>query len=124
MRLIDADELKQNLSSLVVGGEKAIEKTTYENSWIYGIHTAYREINEAPTIEIPQWIPCTDRLPEKTGYYLVSDRRGDVYSTNFDYLRGEMCFGYDDLDGCFVKDDTVIAWMPLPEPYKREGEKE
>ena len=74
--------------------------------------------------EQPQWIPCTDRLPEKTGYYLVSDRRGDVYSTNFDYLRGEMCFGYDDLDGCFIKDDTVIAWMPLPTPYMKEGEKD
>lgn len=123
MRLIDADELKQNLSSLVVGGEKAIEKTTYENSWIYGIHTAYREINEAPTIEIPQWIPCTDRLPEEIGDYLVTDYRGNVYCSSFDYILREKCFNYED-DGYPVEDDTVIAWMPLPEPYKREGEKE
>ena len=75
--------------------------------------------------EKPQWIPCTDRLPDKTGYYLVSDRRGVVYSTSFDYLRmGKMCFGYDDLDGCFNEDNTVVAWMPLPTPYMKEGDQE
>ena len=53
MRLIDADKLKQNLESLVVGGEKAIKETTSGNNWIDGIHTAYREIDDAPTVERP-----------------------------------------------------------------------
>lgn len=110
MRLIDADELKEAME----------EHTDYKG---YLVCDPDEIIDLAPTIEIPQWIPCTDRLPDKTGYYLVSDRRGVVYSTSFDYLRmGKMCFGYDDLDGCFNEDNTVVAWMPLPTPYMKEGD--
>ena len=112
MRLIDADELKEAME----------EHTDYKG---YLVCDPDEIIDLAPTIEIPQWIPCTDRLPEKTGYYLVTDRRGVVYSTSFDYLRmGKMCFGYDDLDGCFNEDNTVVAWMPLPTPYMKEGDQE
>lgn len=68
----------------------------------------------------PKWIPCSERLPEKTGYYLVSGMSGGVYSTGFDNMSEG--FGYYD-DGFFIEDDTVIAWMPLPEPYKRGDEK-
>ena len=70
-----------------------------------------------------KWIPCSERLPDRLGDYLVSDKYGDVYSTNLDYLReGEKCFGYYGDDGFFIKNDTVIAWQPLPEPYKKEGD--
>lgn len=71
-----------------------------------------------------QWTPCSEKLPEKIGHYLVSNIYGGVYSTSVDYLReGKMCFGYYDDDDFFVEDDTVVAWMPLPEPYKKEGDK-
>ena len=71
----------------------------------------------------PQWIPCSKKLPEKIGCYLVSNKYGGVYSTVLDYMReGEKCFGYYDDDDFFVEDDTVVAWMPLPEPYKKEGD--
>ena len=87
-----------------------------------------------PTISIPvaeldttkdfaQWIPCSERLPDKLGDYLVTDIRGNVYCSTLDYVLKEKYFGYDD-DGYFVKDDTVVAWMPLPKPYKKEGEAE
>jgi hypothetical protein len=73
--------------------------------------------------EIPQWIPCSERLPEKVGNYLVSDIYGNVYSSYFDYLKGKKCFIYDDDWDELTEDDTAIAWKPLPEPYKKEENK-
>ena len=58
MRLIDADAFKEHLAGFVAGGEKAIKETTCGNEWIDGVHTAYREIDNMPTVERPhgKWI--------------------------------------------------------------------
>lgn len=63
------------------------------------------------------WIPCSDRPPEKEGRYLITvdeDGRKDV-SDDFFYFRadGTPSWHYE---------TNVIAWMPLPEPW--EGEQE
>ena len=50
MRLIDADALKKDIADLVVGGEKRIYEAYEGNEWIHGIHSAYREIDNAPTV--------------------------------------------------------------------------
>lgn len=59
------------------------------------------------------WIPCSERLPEKSGRVLVSyESINDeiaVSETNYDYRRKT-----------FWISPSVIAWMPLPEPYKPE----
>ena len=56
MRLIDADELKKDLTRF------------YDNEV-----TAKQLIDEQPTIEPEQrWIPCSERLPEEYGEYLVA----------------------------------------------------
>lgn len=53
MRLIDADALKVEIASLVVGGELRIYEVMPRsgNDWVDGISSAYREIDDAPTIE-------------------------------------------------------------------------
>lgn len=60
-----------------------------------------------------QWIPVSERLPEECGDYLVTKKtigwNCEEYQTND--------IAYYDSDG-FHKADTVVAWMPLPEPYK------
>ena len=53
----------------------------------------------------PQWIPCSERLPEKDGYYLTTTCYRQVY---VDYWNEDH----------FDRTEAVIAWMPLPEPYK------
>ena len=74
----------------------------------------------------PRWIPVSERLPESNGMYLVSEL---VYSLN--KPRG---YGYEPIENKvdFVEFSTidgwrrakqlyeVIAWMPLPEPYKEK----
>lgn len=56
-------------------------------------------------------------LPEDGQEVLITTRSGNVISTTF----------WHDESGCFFEnyeeDGDVLAWMPLPEPYKEEEEK-
>lgn len=67
--------------------------------------------------EQTRWIPCSERLPEEDGRFLVflPDRNGTFMCA--DFLGGQW---YQDDYEC--TSSHVIAWMPLPEPYKKEGE--
>lgn len=73
-----------------------------------------------------KWIPVSERLPEKDGQYLitvkykhVNDSYEDVYAEHGEWHDGRwdmFCFGHcGEVEG-------IIAWMPLPEPYKQEVE--
>lgn len=125
MRLVDADAFKKILSEK----EMQHDKRRSFDEYSYGAAGAYEYagdlLDDMPTIELPQWTPCSKKLPDKIGDYIVSDIYGQVFSSTFDYINKRKdfgCFGYDDEYGFFVEDDTVVAWMPLPEPYKKKGE--
>ena len=61
------------------------------------------------------WIPCSERLPEYTDEYLVTiDGANSTTTLSYDEV---LCEWFD--DECNVY--PVIAWQPLPQPYK-EGE--
>jgi len=63
---------------------------------------------ELPSAQPEQrWVPCSERLPEKIGFYLTTTKDKAVYC---DYWNEDN----------FDRTEMVIAWMPLPEPY-REG---
>ena len=62
----------------------------------------------------PQWIPCSERLPEpRIDVWCNSDMGQMVgyYEENV-----ETWYGRDYLEL------MVTAWMPLPEPYKRDAD--
>ena len=65
------------------------------------------------------WIPCSERLPSKDGdAYLVTD-----YCPLINHIRTRIAYCYANKDGFWSntpKGYEVIAWMPLPMPY-REG---
>ena len=63
------------------------------------------------TEKTTRWIPVTERLPERSGTYLVYVY-GDV--TDLNYWRGEWHRLGDD----YTK--AVTHWMPLPEPPEEE----
>lgn len=90
---------------------------------------------EALTADAVQvWIPCSERLPEDSGDYLVCPSDGVIedYSDCRDvmimpYDANCEAFGwwterYDPISLGFVDSDfdefEVLAWMPLPTPYK------
>lgn len=110
----------------------------HENDYEYGrnqgIDCALDVIEELPSAEA-EWIPCSERLPERNGAYLVwmqwtCDEELTVSIINYDAdceMFGEWhelyhprTLGY--LDSDFDEIKGVIAWMPLPEPYREESE--
>ena len=64
--------------------------------------------------EKPQWIPVKERLPEKYRACIVTCENGDVFK--YAYINSTICNGKWVCCG-----NEIIAWMPLPEPYKEEG---
>ena len=79
----------------------------------------------------PHWIPVTERLPDKHGAYIVcySDFRHGIYYGRviavawFDVEDTWLKYRYADNARTFPpRLHHVIAWIPLPEPYKEVTE--
>ena len=66
------------------------------------------------------WIDAKDRLPEKDGYYLTCDRKGNIHvfyhHPSYVANGNNMAFGICKNHPQFYK---PIAWMELPKPYNR-----
>lgn len=76
---------------------------------------AFEEIIKAiPSADRPQeWIPCSERLPKRQGHYICTCKDGSKYKrttvvkwSNGWQLTGARAYW------------IVLAWMPLPEPWK------
>lgn len=64
------------------------------------------------------WIPCSERLPEEKMFCLATIQFDDGTC----YMDLTLYLGHN----IWRNSGTVIAWMPLPEPWKetKDGEKE
>lgn len=60
-----------------------------------------------------EWIPCSERLPEEEGIYLVT-------ATNYIFDTEEIAVGtcYFNTEYGFSNNRKILAWMPLPDPWK------
>ena len=133
MRLIDADAFKnyiqdglEDVRHFFKDNGKRAEKI------IEGI---CEDIDEQPTIELPKWIPIkyheiTDEEREENGYpndwvyfldcEMPADEQEILVTTKNGYVEKDVCFlddGYG-LDSGWDWREDVVAWRPLPEPYK------
>ena len=71
-----------------------------------------------------RWIPCEERLPSEYGQYLYTDKNDEVHEGTYCPPLQGMIRGWSTCEAeGYVKlsDDEVIAWQPLPQPYKKEG---
>ncbi len=111
MRLIDADAFKEYICN-------ALEQTRqcYPDGgrWAETITEQFcLDIDEQPTATPePHWIPVTERLPVEDGRYLVCGQKGGIYHANY---RGGW---WTQVGGGGKSLPLVVAWMPMPEPYK------
>lgn len=108
MRLIDADALKTTAS---------IQRANFNT-----LGSIRQWIDEAPTIEaVPRWIPCEERLPEPNVAVLgYAPKFNNIFAVYYDSICGWMIWSpvYDEPFPNSQGD--IVAWMPLPEPWKED----
>lgn len=87
----------------------------FRNASLEAIETLLVE-GEMRDVDMPRWIPVTERLPEENGRdYLVTYNwtgpSGRVYTEveTVEFRRGRWMIG---------EENRVVAWWPLPVPYK------
>ena len=83
------------------------------------VSNAYENGYQQGKFEALQWIPVSDRLPDKDfADFLVQIGHGEyaIYETAY-RVRGRWVFYSDRIDG---EGQSVVAWMPLPSPYTEE----
>ena len=114
MRLIDADAFDKCL-------EEAEIEATKNQKYVFSsaINTIRGNLANFPTVN--QWIPCSERLPDEKGEYLVT-----YHPCYWDNVQQDIKVGIDSFRGktswAKKKHQRVIAWQPLPEPWKGEEE--
>lgn len=117
MRLIDADKLECVSATMP---HEASED--YKEGYGDGMNYVLEIIDDLPTIDPVKWIPVSERLPLSREEVIVSvcDKTGDTRynSTSHGWLT-------TDKEYWIVDDEInnyVVAWMPLPEPWKEVTE--
>ena len=96
-------------------------------------------LNSESTETEQRWIPvkwhdCTDEEREKYGFsddiavvsdnVMPDDNQKILVTTSHGYVEKDVCYIDDgfSLDSGYDWVDDIIAWMPLPEPYREEGD--
>lgn len=71
---------------------------------------------------VQEWIPCSERLPSESGDYLctIPLDADETYTEVLMFHKGR--FYEDDAEWGATYHDDVLAWMPLPKPYREDGE--
>lgn len=125
--LISREKARDEILSLMKDMKLIVGDTTVWQDVIISpteaVH-ALRWMPSADAVSEPQWIPCSERLPIGQEEVIISchDDSGD---TPYDYTT---C-GWVTNDGEYWIADNeinshVVAWMPLPKPYKVESREE
>lgn len=92
------------------------------NNQIRAFDYALRVIaEEYSNSEIPnKWIPCSERLPENIKTVIIDVK--EIRYPTVGWYGNLTGWHLTERDFMNLKDFTVIAWQPLPVPYKPKGE--
>ena len=99
--------------------------------WFVSAEAVFNLLLELPSAQPERWIPCTcsERLPGEN-YVLISKKPTKLSGSKWcvtiairtaDPRSGKIC--WRDIGFGAIQDNEVLAWMPLPEPYREEGDK-
>lgn len=103
----------------------AVSRGCYELRGVFA--ECEKNLNELPSVQPEQrWIPVSERLPEsKAAYYIVTLESRDricVLPNDIDIARWDYDRRKSKISWHWCKERKVIAWKPLPKPYKEETE--
>ena len=75
---------------------------------------AFLELNGRLKDKSEMWIPCSEKLPKKEGFYLCTI----VGAYRSDYRKVVKCWFSENYNDFMEYSSRVVAWKPLDEPYK------
>lgn len=87
------------------------------------VEDALTQTNTSNTLNAlaTRWIPVTERLPkpvassQKRAWFITSNQYGGVTLTCYEFEASPFKEGWQ-------TDMTILAWMPLPAPWKGEND--
>ena len=96
-----------------------MSKPPFDNGYFKGV--TYGIEFKDPVFEAEKksgWIPCSERLPEKHGYYIV--QTDGSHNSVIDIAEYGKFFRKPEYEYVWEwnKASKVIAWMELPKPYE------
>lgn len=103
-RAIDATECVRDLQHI-----RGADKNAY---WQSACDYLINKIDAMPTVEVPTWIPVTERLPEEWTYVLVLTKVGSQIIAVRSGRFWREHYTHQKLEG------DVTHWMPLPDAPK------
>lgn len=122
-----------------MNNQRAIDRLTKHLEWGWSKKTVDAIEMGIHALKETQWIPCSERMPKERDSMFARwegtdkwtkamfKKRSDTVIATIEYSNGERTVApAHTTDGkwrcdCIIGDDgEVIAWMPLPEPYKEE----
>lgn len=110
------EERKTHFGTLVVVGKDDLV-LNYNLGKMHSLEDAIEIVNQLAEEHKGGWIPCSEQEePTENGQYIVSVQHysnKDLYDVCLVDWFGEWKVSYE---------WNVLAWMPLPEPYQKEGE--
>lgn len=119
------DALKEHRAMYCDNTPDTFSKLSYaEKSRVDELDTAIATLVNLPPAQ-PHWIPCSERLPNCNGCYLVWRPHffgGEIGMPAICYFDGQNTW-HDSYGVDFertLQPNDVTAWMPLPDPYKGE----
>ena len=126
MRAIDADALMKDICDSL--DQMTDIGIAVDGDWLWAkLNDA---IDNAPTIEPERrWIPCSERLPDEKDAGILkklgTEKRSEYVLATVEVKGERMTVTACTYDGRWdwnmkyaFPDFKVVAWMPLPEPYK------
>ena len=114
--MIDEKKLIEELEDMIgMLPTHYIGKKDEENAYLDAINRTLSAVKRQSKVK--EWIPIEERLPEEKGLYLVA-----YHPCYWDNVKEDVLVGIDNFTGKTSwsrrKYQRVIAWMPLPDPYK------
>ena len=94
-----------------MNNQQAIDRLVKHLEWGWSEETVDAIGMGIHALKETQWIPCSERLPEDNTDVIVCFYSGTVTEMRY--------WGNGIFQGIYeYSTKVVIAWMPLPEPYK------
>lgn len=128
----EKERIQQKLHRAADAHLNAYGGNLYYEGVARGLEQAAGIVGKTKCKEEPRWIPCSERLPDREGRYLVTLPLVNGYPwlrilhygmPDFDEEYRRRCW-YETGDYCDIAVNGIVAWMPLPEPYEEKEEKD